>query len=291
MGFSGNLTAMHNYTHYLDRDNLDRQSVGGNLGLNWNFLPRTAMTFDASVRHTFYDSEFGTFLTSSSDELEGRELDSIQVGGESPISRNDSTSARFKLGVKGLLTERLSTSASVGYGLGWYESGPSPGQVVAMVQMTGHFNRGHKLRGSYSTNFANASFANYVQYHRFVLGYSLNRGRFGLDLSTFAQINNYSDYATASVGFDTDPPNDPNEGLIIEQYDADRVDYPVGANLRLRFAVTQNFQLGAQYRVDANFTDFKARLDPNLGIPVEDLSAGDPSYVKHRIFFFVRFAI
>lgn len=295
MGFSGSLGASHSYNHYFDRSNLDRQSIGGNLGLNWNFLPRSAFVFRASVDRTRYDEDFGTFLTTSSDELSGVDVPTIELDGESPISRNDSTSARFTAGINGLLTEKLSVSARVGYGLGWYDDGPNPGQVLALLQLTGQFNRGHTLRGSYSTNFANASFANYVQYHKFVLAWELNRGRFGLSLSTFAQINKYSDYAAQSVGFDTDFPNPPGEGLVIETYSLDRTDYPVGANLRLRFAVTSNFQLGVQYRVDANFTDFRAVYDEDLsnslGITPDELNAGDPSYVKHRILFFVRFAI
>lgn len=271
MGFSGHLGVNHYFTRYLERPDSNRQGIGANLNLAWNFLPRSAVFIEASVRRTTYDDPIGEAVT--------RDEPLSLIDGNQALRQVNSTPLRAGVGLRSLLSQRLSATLRVGYANGFYEDGPNPSRVYGQAQLTAQFRPDHQLRVGYSTNFADSTFGNYVNFHRLAATYNLTPGNLRLSASVFGQVNNYAPVDTDLL----------NGSSLIESYsDAERRDYPVGLNLDLGVRVGRHFQTGVAYRILANISDFRA--EPAAGWAGDPVS-GQPNFLKQRIEIYATFRL
>jgi len=87
------------------------------LNLGWEFLPKTALFYDATFKHQ-------TFT-----KLEDRTLASMAVN---RLVNNDVITSR--IGVNGAITSRIGATVAVGYTAGFYEEGDEPEGVIGSVE-------------------------------------------------------------------------------------------------------------------------------------------------------------
>ena len=274
MGFSATIRATHAYTHYQERPESDRQRVGGDINLAWRFLPRSTFFAEASVQRVLYREDFSEPVT--------RDILFLSNGDETQaLANNESTPIRFGLGMRSLLTERLGMMARVGYAIANYDAGPSVSRPTFQLQLDSQLTSWQSLRFGYTTSYADSSFANYVNYHRLQFSYTVSPKRIRAGLSVFMQVNNYADYDTELF-----TPN----GSLVESYGSgDRRDIPVGGNVEIAARLGTHVDLGVEYSLLANFSDFQAeRASPWLE---GEKLAGDAEFLRHRVRLFLTLAL
>lgn len=130
--------------------------------LRWRFLPKTAFVFTGIYRPIF------------------REDGTSAIG----FSPHDSHNVRGLVGIAGLLTNRFSLLAQVGYGGGWYlEGGQDYDSVVARVELGFHITPTASIAVGYHRDFFDSIFSDYYSRDRAYLSYNhLIAGRVLLSL-------------------------------------------------------------------------------------------------------------
>lgn len=291
MGFVGRLDATHTYTHYQQDDSqYDRQRLRGRLHLGWRFLPRSVLSVRGSAGRTFYKHPAGVGVT------QGSYAEGTGASAERQATKNnDSTSYNVSLGLRTLILPRLSVNTRVGYSGAIYEDGPNPGGLSLLFQGDSEISEGMKLRFGYATNFTDATFGNYLNYHRLFANYSLRHRVFNLRLSAFAQINKYAPVNASLVD---------GSGAIVEDYfdtsgdgstpgDGSgtfrRKDYPVGASAEVSANAGDHVLIGVNYSLMTNFSNLDAR--PRAGWAGGQKISGNPEFIRHRIYLFVALAL
>lgn len=291
MGFVGGLDAVHTYTHYQGADSFyDRQRIRGRLNLGWRFLPRSVLSVHGSVGRNFYKHPAGVGVTQGVHSEGPAALDARQAN-----RNHDSTSFNVGLGLRTLILPRLSVNTRIGYAGAIYEDGPKPGGVAFMIQGDSDIREGMKLRFGYSTNFSDATFGNYLVYHRIHASYSLRHRIVNFRLSAFAQMNTYSPVNATLVD---------NSGAPLEDYydttgdalvpgDGDgsfrRRDYPIGASTEISVNAGDHVIIGANYSIMANSSNLNA--EPRGGWEGGLKINGNPDFLRHRVYVFVALAL
>lgn len=274
IGFTGELRATHAFTHYHERPESNRHRIGGDLTLAWRFLPRSSVFGEVGVQRIMYDREYSEPVTR--DVL-------FLLNGEptQALANNPSTPIRFGIGMRTLLTERLGLMARLGYSIANYDKGPTISRPTAQVQLDSQLSSWQSLRFGWATSYSDSSFANYVNYHRLHFSYSVTPQRVRATASVFMQVNNYAEYDQQLVS--------PN-GSVIEVYSSgDRRDIPVGLNLEVAARLGSHVDLGLDYSLLANFSDFQAEPARDW-INGEKLS-GDAEFMRHRVRLFLTLAL
>ncbi len=274
MGFSGTLSAHWRRFRYLERHSSDHSAMGGRLQLNWNFLPRSMVYLVLGVDRTVYDEDASLALT----RIEV--LPSPDVV-NNPLRNVASTAVRVSIGYAGLIARRLSATAQIGFGVGLYEEGASPSRIGALLQLRYQINSSNSLQVGYSTDFADATFANYIDFHRLWAGWSAEGEKLSGEIAAFWQINSYSE-------FQSTVPDD--EGGVVEVYNAsERSDYILGAKASIALHITSNVHVGLRYQINGTWTDFEATrtggsIDDQINTPL----SGDPEFLRHQIMLYLQ---
>lgn len=274
LGFTGELRATHSFTHYQERPESDRQRIGGDLSLAWRFMPRSTVFGEFGVQRILYSSDFSEPVT--------RDVIYLLDGEPTQaLANNPSTPMRVGVGIRTLLTERLGLMSRVGYSIANYDKGPTISRPTFQLQLDSQLSSWQSVRFGYATSYSDSSFANYVNYHRLHLSYSVTPQRIRATASVFMQVNNYAEY-DASL-------RNP-AGVVVEMYSSgDRRDIPVGANLEVAARLGAHVDLGVEYSFLANFSDFRAEPARDW-INGERLS-GDAEFMRHRVRLFLALAL
>ncbi len=226
--FIANLFDSSNYSYY---DYLGHQIYGR---MRWRFLPKTALIWEGSINPTNYINTTGatTGLFSSF-----------------PV--------RTRVGLNGLLTEKISLLVLAGYEATFFDQGDNADTVIGQAELRWLINPRANLRFGFNRDIQNSFFSNYYVRNRGYLSYSQSfNGRFllsvegGVGLYQFGYLANPSG-AVASVGsgFDSDG-----------RYTAVRVDGTVFGEYR----VSEVFGINATLRALSNISD--VRLGTNTGL-------------------------
>lgn len=270
IGFVGSLTANHIYNHYQERPSQDRQRIGGRLHLGWRFLPRSQVFVEANASRTLYKNGDGEPIT--------RDVDiPLTPEGTFGLRNNDSTPVYAGVGLRSLILPRLGVMTRLGYSTAFYDEGPSPKRVAFQLQADSQLTRHMHLRAGYATNFADSTFGNYLNYHRFHASYSVTARPVKFTLSGFVQIN---DYAA------TDTELRDQAGNVVEFYNTgDRRDIPAGGSVELSVMAGNHVLIGANYSVLGNISNFDA--EPARGWLNAQKLSGSPEFLRHRVYLFV----
>lgn len=291
MGFVGGLDAIHTYTHYQQDDaQYDRQRIHGRLSLGWRFLPRSVLSVQGGVGRNFYKHDAGVGVAHGS-YSEG----SAAYQERQATRNNDSTSYNAAIGLRTLILPRLSVNTRVGYSGAVYDDGPNPGGLSLLFQGDSQLTEGMKLRFGYATNFTDATFGNYLVYHRLFANYSLKHRIFNVSLSAFAQINKYASVNATLVDGSGSPIEDyydtskdlgsPGDGSGTFR----RRDYPIGASAEFSVNAGDHVLIGANYSIMTNQSNLDAI--PRAGWAGGNKVSGNPDFLRHRIYLFVALAL
>src|SRR5690625_19868 len=291
MGFVGNLEAVHTYTHYQQDDaQYDRQRIHGRLSLGWRFLPRSVLSVQGGVGRNFYKHLAGVGVPHGS-YAEG----SANFQDRQATRNNDSTSYNVGVGLRTLILPRLSVNTRVGYSGAVYEDGPSPGGLSLLFQGDSQLTEGMKLRFGYGTNFTDATFGNYLVYHRIFASYSIKHRIFNASLSAFAQVNKYAPVNATLVDGSGNPIEDyydsskdvgsPGDGSGTFR----RKDYPIGASAEFSVNAGNHVLVGVNYSIMTNQSNLDAI--PRGGWSGGNKVSGNPDFLRHRIYLFVALAL
>lgn len=274
IGFVGDVRVTHSYTHYQERPESSRQRIGGDLTLGWRFMPRSVVFGEFGVQRVLYGMEFSEPVTRDVLYL---------LNGEptQALANNPSTPMRMGVGVRTLLTERLGVMTRLGYSIANYDAGPTISRPTFQFQLDSQLATWQSLRFGYATSYSDSSFANYVNYHRLHFTYSVTPQRVRAAASVFMQVNNYARYDQQLVA---------PSGAVIEVYSSgDRQDIPLGLNLEVAARLGSHVDLGLDYSLLANFSDFKA--DPARDWINGEKLSGDAEFMRHRVRLFLTLAL
>lgn len=189
----------------------------------WKFFPKTALVFDAHVTPTsYYDSD---------------------------ATHASSVPVRVRGGINGLLTQRLTLLAMVGYGAGFYTAGDDFDSIIGTLELGYLIGPVSRLKLGYERDFSDSIFANfYVQDRGYVEFNQMIAGKFLLVIRG----------GVARLGYST--VTDPGAS------DTDRVDIRATAGLFGEYRAKDwlGINLSAEYMgnfSDWSFTDADGDVD------------------------------
>lgn len=147
------------------------------LHTRWNFYPKTAALFDVKLWIVNYPQGIQRTATDSLDSPD-----------------KDLTPLRISVGLKGLLTHRLSATLRAGFAHSFNSAGQSYQGLIADTALEYRLEPRLTLRLSYVRRLDDDSFANYYVIDRFALEGTLAlpgrlelKGKFGVDLVDYAE--------------------------------------------------------------------------------------------------------
>ncbi len=206
------------------------------LSVDWAFLPKTSFLFTFKYFWLFHPNN--RFVAYDSNGLVGT------------------------LGLKGVITPKLSSSLILGWNFTMFDGIDSFNGLVATFSLNYFFSEKNNIKFSYTKNMKDVIFANYLSYHVLTLVWNskiMNNFSFQLlgrgTLYMFSNFNsNATNYTNNSNG---------------------RTDFLLSISPSLSYTY-KNIQLKLKYIMDKNFTDFTTTFNgtENIGY----------SYIKHQIF-------
>ncbi|TNE92006.1 MAG: hypothetical protein EP330_03370 [Deltaproteobacteria bacterium] len=156
------------------RDYNTRQGLNPGLDAEWKFLPRTSIVLDTDL------------IVYSWEENTRPRFD--QEGGALTVAIPNSTHFKLRAGLRGRVTERISSTVELGYGLASYKDddtdlGGLEGLLVA-AQAQYDMSSTQKLSIGYKKDFDDSWFTNYMTYNHL---YVKHHGKYGSRLSSDAE--------------------------------------------------------------------------------------------------------
>lgn len=255
MGISGGMAFTHRLWRYETVPQFDRTAIGGNLGLQWNFLPRTGVFFSGAVESTAYEE--ATFQNS---DLTGALVE---------VDNADSLGLRGSVGFTGLLTRRLSLLVSGGYGVGNYTAGVDAKTYLTHIDFGVVISDRSQVNFGWEHNFEDTLVSSFLTYHRIYLSSRLSFGDLGVGASGYLNLNDFSPAYAA-------------EGEV-DLYGGDRNDTTVGGAVEFTYSALGWLTFGARY--NPQFRSSTA----NFVLPTG--GTGSIEYVSHRALAFVDLSI
>lgn len=177
-------------------------------------------------------------------------------------SHPDSYPFRAVVGLVGLLTVKLTLNASVGYGNGFYTSGPSPNSVVAAVDLNWKATPMTVAAIGYKHDFVNSLLGSYYDLDTAYLSLSQMIWRFIASARLSYQNQRFKGISAASA---------------VTPMTGERTDHYISLNTRIDYQFRQPW-LTASVGYDLQWNTSNSRLDfgPTLGlVPV--------NYLKHEV--------
>lgn len=266
----------HDELEQLDRSIGRLQAVG-----KWKFLPKTALMLDVDQRFVFYGTQQRTVFVTDGD------IPSYQQPFNSAGIQNvDSSPLRVMGGVAGLVLNRMSAVALLGYGNGFYASGPNFSGLLARAEVAYEINTTSRLRVGYERNFQDSTFANYFAMHRAY-------GHYNHQIGGIVDLRLEGDFELRQ--FATNPGPTLDQVSVDGQPGAsafstsDRVDPVFGLETEAVVRLGGFWRLGARYNLDVNTSDF-VLITGSVGATesgnVNDNGTALASFQKHRIVLF-----
>lgn len=265
MGISGSLRPYFLSWTFPQRSDINRTAFGGDLNLNWNFLPRTAFFVKTSVMRSSYGSAAVISTVGNADGTETRFA----------TPNLNSTPVRVVGGVNGLLGLRFAALLSAGYARSNYDGGPSINPFIANGQLRYFANDRSSVYVAYVRDFTDSNLGNYMKLQRFVAGLDGNFGKVSSTLEAYLQLSEYARVEDQLVG------GQPLFGT------SERRDTLVGAVVDGTYSITRWLAVGANYRLELRDSNFGALSFLTAETAGNQVSA---SYVRHAVNFVLQFS-
>ena len=235
----------YNYLFYEKIEGIDKGTHALASKTRWNFLPQTAVALMLNWRVVSYGEE--------ARETQGEYVTDYQ------LQNSNSYPLRAKLGLTGLLLDRLSFSANVGYSYPFYSSGLNEHLFVGDASLEYKFVQGTRLGVGYNRDYNDTTFGNYAKFHKAYLSLG---GDINWLLSYHGKVTGgLSDYV-------------PSEGLELE-----RVDWNGELDAGVDIRPLQELKISLGYTLKLN--------ESSLNVVVQDATGGTreatSSYLKHIV--------
>lgn len=264
MGISGYLRGFQRIYRFNLRDQLNRDSLGGEIRLNWNILPKSAFFLLSSVATIRYkEPELTTNVQISDDEV-------VEITNENA----NATPVRVSGGFDGLLTRRFGFLVRAGYGMGNYEGGETVSTLIGQVQATVYANQRTNFRLGVNRDFADSNLGNFLTFNRVYAGVGSNAGKVQASADVDVTFTNYATIENPSFN-----------GVSVYGTD-DRRDTLLGGTLDFVYKFTPWFGAGANYRIQVRDSNFSAAsvISANEVDP-----ASSASFTRHAVSFVLQF--
>lgn len=275
----GGAFALYRYQQIPD---LDSQRIGLDAQVSWKFLPKTALKLIVDWDFITYDQADRSIPLRDQDNLPSFLDPFVGDNGEKNVN---SQPLRIQGGLAGLMGSRFSVVLLAGFGKGFYDTNPDFTGLIARVEGAYEIGPTSRLRLGYMRDFADSTFSNYFDFHKFYGHYSQQFfGRLDLKLEAAFTLRQYAF----------------NPGPVLDEVSVDgvpranaystpnRVDPIFLGQLEGTFYFTEFFYVGARYQLDVNGTDFvmitgvRGLEDNPDDINVNGTATAQ--FVKHRAF-------
>lgn len=184
LGFSALAKAAYGFLQYSNGDGYDFRDKGIGKGrgeLRYNFLPRTAATFVATVENNVFDKATTPIgVGEGSGEGSGLTLSNI-----------DTTPIRLFAGAETLLSAQLEVGAELGTSFVDYGAIANPSAFVANAHATYYLSRRNRLSFEYLRDFADTARYAWVQYDRLSVKYATSDQLFDASARVAASFRNF----------------------------------------------------------------------------------------------------
>jgi len=261
---------------------LDRNAVRLKATGKWKFFPKTSLQIDADQRFLLYNTKLRT-PQGVGDNVPPYQEPFLTNG----IQNSDSSPLRVLGGLAGLVLNRLSVVAMVGYGNSFYSDGPNFSGPLGRAEVAWEIGPTSRLRLGYQYGYADSTFSNYFTVHKLYGRYNhLFGGRFALRLEGDFD---YRQFAT-NPGPTLDQVSVDNTPGAPAFSSSDRVDPVVKLLGEGVFRFSDFWRVGARYEADMNFSNFvfitgSVAANPTPG-DVNTAGVALASYQKHTVVIF-----
>ena len=238
---------------------LDRSEHRFGLNTRYNFLPKTGIYLDASYTLIRYDQETSATPPSATEA----------------VTNVNSQPLRLTAGVGGLITQRLSVKAGMGYGWSFHDEGEQFRGLIgtaAVGYAYGRLDLDNMLQLGYRRSFEDFSLGNFYTDHRMFLNWrqGLAENRLSLNAEVAFSIRDYS--------FDPETV----DGLTRTNGEGFE-DQLLSAGAGIDYDITDWWALGADYDLHMNLTDEEFLFgDPTT--PAEPSIPVLRRYMQHQVF-------
>jgi hypothetical protein len=264
MGISGYLRGFQRVYRFNLREQLNRDSLGGEVRLNWNVLPKSAFFLLASIATIRYKEDA---LTTD-----------VAIGQTETVTITNANSnampVRVSGGFDGLLTRRFGILIRGGYGIGNYDGGETVSTLIGQLQATVYANQRTNFRLGVNRDFADSNLGNFLTFNRIYAGVQSNAGKVQVSLDADVTFTRYASIENPSFN-----------GVSVYGTDS-RQDTLLGGTFDFVYKFTPWFGAGANYRIQVRDSNFSAAsvIDNNFVDP-----ASSASFTRHAVAFVLQF--
>ena len=268
LGFSALAKASYGFLQYSNGDGYDfrDKAVGKGRGeIRYNFLPRTAATFVATVENNIFEQ-----ATTLAGDGEGS-----GEGSGVALTNIDTTPIRLFAGGETLLSAQLEVGAELGTAIVDYGSLDKPSAFVANAHATYYLTRRNTLSFEYLRDFADTARYSWVQYDRLGVKYATSDQLFDASARVAASFRNFGP--------------DQQDPLVTET-----TDVIASAEGRIGFKVAKGVLAGFKYVFETRAGSATGVVDANgagVGDSTDIVSASDLTkineFTRHQAYFTV----
>lgn len=233
-------------TRFEELDTIDKDRHEFRAGASYRFFPRTSLVFDGSYQIIDY-------------------VESQQVAEVNPV--------RVKAGLRGLITTKLATTLTAGYGTTNAASGDDYANFIAQAELIYAVTHGLRARLQYARDFEDSSFSNFVQTDR--AGVKLQSklgGNFNANADFGVSFRSYSQGSLKGV----DPATGIGDDFQVDATElSDRTDTFYIANVAGSYHPNDWLVVTGGYRLEQNDTSFGVRVNR-----IQNFAA----FARHQVF-------
>ncbi|MEL6181093.1 MAG: hypothetical protein AAFS10_19200, partial [Myxococcota bacterium] len=251
-------------------DELDHDIIRLTAQGKWKFLPKTALMLVASQQFISYEQAVRTTAVDS-------------VPDDALINANSSP-FRIEGGLNGLVLRRISATALIGYGNGFYETGPSFSGLIGRAEVGYEIGPTSRFRLGYRRDFEDSSFANYATFHKLFVNHTQSfGGRFNLTIEGSFRLRQFAPVSNPELAA-----NVMENGEVARLFGNsnpdpyERVDPLYGLSVEGTYRLLDIWRVGARYRLDVNDTDFFSITGSGTGAGERGFAVG--RFVKNSVF-------
>lgn len=268
LGFSALAKGSYGFLQYSNGDGYDFRDKGVGKGrgeLRYNFLPRTAATFGATVEDNVFDKATTIVgVGEGSGEGSGVVLTNINT-----------TPIRVFVGGETLLSAQLEVAAELGTAFVEYGSLDNPSAFVANARASYYISRRNTVSFEYLRDFADTARYTWVQFDRLSVKYATNNQLFDASARVAASFRNFG----------------PDQQYPLVTATSDLV---ASAEGRVGFKVAKGVLAGFKYLLETRSGSAEGVVDATgagTGDAGDVISAGDLTkineFTRHQAYFTV----
>lgn len=266
LGFSALARGAYSFLQYSNGDGYDFRNKGVGKGrgeIRYNFLPRTAASFVATVENNVFEKE-KTIVGGGEGSGEGSGVELTNINTQ-PV--------RLFVGGETLLSAQLEVAAEVGTAMVDYGSIEAPSSFVANAHATYYLSRRNALSLDYIRDFADTARYAWVQFDRVGIKYGMNEQLFDASIR-------------AAASFRTFGP-DQQDSLVTST-----TDVVASAEGRIGFKVARGVTAGFKYVFESRSGSAAGGVDATdagAGDTTDIVSVGDLTqineFTRHQAYF------